>query len=371
MKIPLSKPYIKEEDINAVIEVLRSGHLSLGPKLVEFEENFAKYLGVKHAIAVNSGTSGLHLIVKSLGLKEGDEVITTPFSFIASSNCILFEGAKVVFVDIDKETYNMDPKKIEAAITPRTKAIIPVHVFGEMCDMEPIMEIAKKYNLKVIEDSCEAIGAKYKNKFAGTFGEASVFAFYPNKQMTTGEGGMIVTNDDTVASLCKSYRNQGRDTMAWLGHSRIGYNYRLDEMSCALGVEQLKKIDTILALRKKVAEKYTKKLLEESTDLTFSNTPAGNEKSWFVFIIQLKDHVDRNKVIEYLKEKEIASNVYFPSIHLQDFYTKEFGFKVGDFPVSEEISKRTLALPFYSEMIDEEINYVCGNVLEAINESKK
>lgn len=369
MNVPLSKPYIKEEEINAVVEVLKSGHLSLGPQLVAFETSFAKYLGVKHAIAVNSGTSGLHLIIKSLGLKEGDEVITTPFSFIASANCILFEGAKVIFVDIDKDTYNIDPKKIEAAITPNTKAILPVHVFGDPCNMDAIMDIAKKYNLKVVEDSCEAIGATYKNKRVGTFGDASIFAFYPNKQMTTGEGGMIVTNDDTIAALCKSYRNQGRDTMAWLGHSRIGYNYRLDEMSCALGVEQLKKIDTILTLRKEVAETYIQKL-STHPNLTLPQTPKENEKSWFVFVVELAKTIDRNKVIDFLKEKEIASNTYFPSIHLQEFYKKEFGFKEGNFPVCEEISKHTLALPFYSELTDQEIDYVCNNLFEAIEKSK-
>lgn len=370
MKVRLSKPYIGKEEIDAIVETLQSGTLSLGPKLEEFEKMFANYIGVKHAIAVNSGTSGLHLIVKSLGIQKGDEVITTPFSFIASANAALFEGAKPVFVDIDITTYNIDPQKIEAAITSKTKAILPVHVFGQTCDMDPIIAIAKKYNLKIIEDSCEAIGAKYKGKKAGTFGDASVFAFYPNKQMTTGEGGMIVTNSDEAAALCKSYRNQGRDTMAWLGHSRIGYNYRLNELSCALGIEQLKKIDTILNLRKDVATKYLKKLANNK-DVILPIVPEYNEESWFVFVVQVQDGINRDRVIELLKEKGVASNNYFPPIHLQKFYKEDFGFKEGDFPVTEAISKRTIALPFFSELADEEIDYVCKSLVEAIAESKR
>lgn len=366
MKVRLSKPFIGKEEIDAVIAVMQSGTLSLGPKLEEFEKMFADYIGAKHAIAVNSGTSGLHLIVKALGIKEGDEVITTPFSFIASANVALFEGAKPVFVDIDKNTYNMDPSKIEEAITPKTRAILPVHVFGQACDMDPIISIAKKYNLKIIEDSCEAIGARYKNKKAGTFGDASVFAFYPNKQITTGEGGMIVTNNDEIATLCRSYRNQGRDTMAWLGHARMGYNYRLDEMSCALGVEQLKKIETILNMRKNVAEKYLKKLAHNK-NVILPIVPSYNRESWFVFVIQVRAGINRNRVIDLLKERGVASNIYFPPIHLQKFYKENFGFKEGDFPITEEISNRTIALPFFTEITDDEIDYVCKNLVEAIS----
>lgn len=369
MKVRLSKPFIGEEEIQAVLEVLQSGTLSLGPKLAQFKDDFAKYTGTKHAIAVNSGTSGLHLIVKALGIKAGDEVITTPFSFVASANCILFEGATPVFVDIDEVTYNIDPKKIEAAITPRTKAIIPVHVFGQPCDMDAIMAIAKKHNLKVIEDSCEAIGATYKGKKAGTFGDAAVFAFYPNKQITTGEGGMIVTDNDEIAAHAKSSKNQGRDSMAWLGHSRIGYNYRLDEMSCALGIEQLKKIDNILAMRKAVANKYIK-LLSSHKDITLPRVSKDVEESWFVFVIQLAPGINRQGVIDYLKEHEIASNIYFPPIHLQEFYKKDHGFKEGDFPITEAISKRTLALPFFSELSDVEIEYVCKHLIDAIEKHR-
>lgn len=370
MKVRLSKPHIDKKDIAGVIEVLESGTLSLGPKLAEFKENFAKYIGVKHAIAVNSGTSGLHLIIKSLGIKPGDEVITTPFSFVASSNSILFERGKIVFVDIEKTTYNIDPKKIEAAITSKTKAILVVHVFGQTCNMTAIMKIAKKHNLKVIEDACEAIGATHKGQMAGTFGDAGIFAFYPNKQMTTGEGGMIVTNSDEIAALSKSYKNQGRDSMAWLGHSRIGYNYRLDEMSCSLGITQLKKINKLLAMRESVAQKYIKKL-SGNKDIILPNVAKYNKESWFVFVIRLHDKIDRDKVISILKERGVATNIYFPSIHLQPFYKTDYGFKEGDFPVTEAVSRQTIALPFFAELTQTEVNCVCKNLLEAIELSRK
>ena len=370
MKVRLSKPHIDKKDIAAVTEVLQSGTLSLGPKLQEFKETFAGYIGVKHAIAVNSGTSGLHLIIKSMGIQDGDEVITTPFSFVASANCILFEKGKVVFVDIDKKTYNIDPKKIEAAITPKTKAILVVHVFGQMCDMTAIMKIAKKHKLLVIEDACEAIGATHKGKKAGTFGDAAVFAFYPNKQITTGEGGMIVTNSDEIAALSKSHKNQGRDSMAWLGHSRIGYNYRLDEMSCALGITQLKKINKLLTLRESVAKEYSK-LLQGNKDIILPTIAKNNKESWFVFVIQVSKKVNRDNVIAILKEKGISTNIYFPPIHLQKFYREDFGHKEGDFPITEEISKHTIALPFFSELTKKEIAYVCKNLVQAIKESKK
>lgn len=364
--ISLSKALIEQDDIDAVIAVLKSGTLSLGPKLAEFEKDFATYTGRKHAIAVNSGTSGLHLVMKALGIGEGDEVITSPFSFIASSNSIMFEGAKPVFVDINKDSYNIDPTLIEAAITPRTKAILPVHVFGLPCEMDQIENIAKKHNLLIIEDSCEAIGTTYNERKVGTFGEASVFAFYPNKQMTTGEGGMIVTDNDDVARLCRSYRNQGRDSMAWLGHSRIGYNYRLDEMSCALGVSQLAKIERILAMREHAATQYRINL-ENIPDILLPITMTGAKQSWFVFVIQVLSDIDRDDVISRLKERGIATNIYFPSIHLQEFYKNEFGFKEGDFPICEKISKRTIALPFYSEITDAEIKYICENLVDVIN----
>jgi perosamine synthetase len=362
MNIPLSNPDITQQEIDAVVVVLKTPNLSLGPKLPEFENKFADYLGVKHAVAVNSGTSGLHLCVRALGINEGDEVITTPFSFIASANCILFEQAKPIFVDIREDAMNIDENKIEQAITPRTKAILPVHVFGYPCDMDKINAIAKKHGLSVIEDACEAIGAEIKKRKAGAFGDCSVFAFYPNKQMTTGEGGMIVTNDERIDNLARSMRNQGRDNgMNWLGHDRLGYNYRLSDINCALGIAQLSRIEEILGKREKVAETY-RSYLSEIEEIILPPGGSNNiKRSWFVYVIRLKDNFSekqRNTLIQLLRENGVGCNVYFPAIHLQPFYVDQFGYKRGDYPVTEAISDRTIALPFYNNLSEVDISRV-------------
>ncbi len=363
--IPLSRPYIDEEDIKAVVATLKSGFLSLGPKLKEFEQAFAKYLGIKHAVAVANGTCGLHLAVKSLNLNPGDEVITTPFSFVASSNCILYERAKPVFVDIDKETFNIDAAKIEQAITDKTKAILPVHIFGLPCEMDAIIKIAKENNLQIIEDSAEALGAvyngkKHKNKKAGTLGLASVFAFYPNKQMTTGEGGMLCTDDEKVAKLCRSLRNQGRaDSDEWLSHEYIGYNYRLDDISCALGLSQLKKIDFLLKERENAADIYNEQL--QNIDGITIPIKTKHKRSWFVYVIKLNKNINRNKVAQELKNKGIRTKPYLPAIHLQPAYRK-LGYKPGSLPVCEAVSSSTLALPFYTGMPKEHIYTVTKNL---------
>lgn len=367
--IPLSKPFIGEEEMNAVRDVLRSGQLSLGPKVIEFEKMFASLIGVKYAAAVNSGTAGLHLCIKALGLKEGDEVITSPFSFIASANSIIYEGAKPVFADIGENTLNIDPGKIEEKITKKTKAILAVHIFGQPCEMDKIMNIAKKHSLAVIEDACEAVCAEYKGRKAGTFGIASVFAFYPNKQITTGEGGMVCTNDEKIHSAAKMLRNQGRkEDGGWLSHEAIGYNYRLNEMSAALGVEQLKKLKKILEMREAVAEKYNEKL-KHIKGVTILGKIKDTKRSWFVYVIRLDKNIDRKKIIEQLKAEGISTNIYLPPIHLQPIYKKMFGYKEGDFPVCERVSSSTLALPFYTQMADEEINYVCEKLKIAIGKS--
>lgn len=367
--IPLAKPYIDENEINAVVEVLRSGILSLGPKLVEFEQNFAQFMGMKYAIAVSSGTAGLHLAIKSLDLKEGDEVITTPFSFVSSANCILFENAKPVFVDIDEKTYNIDPQKIEEKITEKTKAILLVHIFGQSCETNQIMEIAKKHNLKVIEDVCESIGAKYNGELVGTRGDVAVFAFYPNKQITTGEGGMITTNDEEIYKLCTSLRNQGRDSMSWLVHERLGYNYRLNEIGCVLGIEQLKKLSSIISMREKIAQRYNV-LLKNGEDIIIPYISPENISSWFVYVIKVKENINRNKLMELLKAEGIASKEYLPAIHLQPFYKKKYGFKEGDCPICEKVSSSTLALPFYTGMSLDDVDYVCGKLGEVIKKIK-
>ncbi len=369
--IPLAQPDIGEEEIRLVNEVLRSGWLSMGPKVGEFEERFADYIGTKHAIAVNSGTSGLHLCVRSLGITKGDEVITSPFSFVASSNCILFEGGKPVFVDIDPKTLNIDAQRIEDAITKNTKAILPVHVFGQPSEMDAIMDIAEEHNLAVIEDACEAVGAEFNGRKAGTFGDASVFAFYPNKQMTTGEGGMIVTDDDNIAGLCRSMRNQGRsEDEEWLNHVRLGYNYRLDEMSCAVGLGQLGRIDDLLKKREKVAEEYTK-LLSNVDGIMTQYLDPGVKMSWFVYVVRVIEDIHRNEVMKYLKENGVSCRPYFTPVHLQPFYREMFGYKEGDFPICETVCDSTIALPFYGNMDRETIRKVCSTLEDALGVCRK
>ena len=308
--IPLSSPDITEREIQAVTDVMRTGTLSLGPKLPEFEKAIADYAGIKHAVAVNSGTSGLHLCVRALGLKPGDEVITTSFSFIASANCVIFEGAKPVFIDIDPVDMNFNIDQIEGAITEKTKAIVAVHAFGMPVDMVRVMEVAKKHNLAVIEDACEAIGAMIKDgnewKMAGTFGDCALYAFYPNKQITTGEGGIIITDDDEIARLCVSMRNQGRDAgMGWLAHARLGYNYRLSDMSCALGTVQVSRLGEILPKRAEVAARYTKLFQEELPEVVLPcPDPENLKRSWFVYVIQLPKQYtgdQRNPLITHLR----------------------------------------------------------------------
>lgn len=362
MQVPLASPDIVSEDKKAVMEVLETNILSLGSKLNEFETNFAQYTGARYGIGVNSGTSGLHLIVKSLGLHTGDEVITTPFSFIASSNALLYEGVKPVFVDIDPLTLNLDPGLVAERITEKTRGILGVHVFGHPYDIDAINSLAKTYQLHVIEDACEAIGAKYKGRMVGTNSAASVFAFYPNKQMTTGEGGMIITNQETINDLSKSLRNQGRNlSNEWLVHERLGYNYRLDEMSCALGISQLRRIDKFLEMRSRVAKKYTA-LLKDIPGVEVPYVSPDVEMSWFVYVIKFEHGIDRNEVMQKLSAKGIGSRPYFSPIHLQPLYADGFGYKKGDFPITEDIAARTLAIPFFNTITDEQIEYVVNAI---------
>ena len=346
---PIAKPYITTRDKEAVAAVLNTDNLSLGPKYQEFEKKFAKKLGAKYACAVSSGTAGLHLVMLACGIGAGDEVITTPFSFVASANCILYVGAKPVFVDIDPLTYNIDPRKIEKKITKKTKAILVVHIFGQPADMKPIMAIAKKYKLRIIEDACESIEAKYHGRNVGIFGEAGVFAFYPNKQMTTGEGGMIVTDSKKIYEICDSLRNQGRaKNDQWLNHKYLGYNYRLDEMSAALGITQLEKLDFMIKKRRQIAGWYNQ-LLESKNDIIQAPlTAERNTHAWFVYVVKLKNKkINRNLLIKNLKKIGIGTKPYLPSIHLFDFYKERFGYKPGDFPIAEEMSACSLALPIY------------------------
>jgi len=352
-RVPLSRPDISKSDIDAVVKVLKSPRLSLGPKLVAFENAFARYMGLAHAVAVNSGTSALHLLVRALGLGPGQEMITSPFTFVATSNCALFEGATPVFVDIDEDTWNMDVTKIEEAITPRTRLLMPVHIFGRPMPMDQVMRIARRHGLPVVEDACEALGATYKRRKAGTFGVASTFAFYPNKQMTTGEGGMIVTDDDRLADLARSMRNQGRDPHAgWLAHARLGYNYRLSDINCALGLSQLARVEKFIAARERVAARYIRKL-SEVEELVMPAPYRQGRISWFVFVVRLADRFtarQRDAVMAALANRGIGTNNYFSPVHLQKFYREQFGYKPGDFPVTEKIAARTIALPFYNRL---------------------
>lgn len=368
MRIPLSAPDVSEAEIDAVVEVLRSPRLSLGPKLEEFERNAAEYTGTRHAVAVNSGTSGLHLCVRALGLKAGDEVITTPFSFVASANVLLYEKAVPVFVDIDLVTLNIDVSKIEAAITDKTRAIMVVHVFGRPSPMREIMEIANRYNLKVIEDACEAIGAEYENRRVGSIGDAGVFAFYPNKQITTGEGGMIVTDNDTVAAQARMLRNQGRDAASdWFEHVELGYNYRLSDINCAVGVEQLKRLESILRQREAAARKYRERLANNPHLVLPEIDFPGGRVSWFVYVVRLNENFSRpqrDSIVSEMNHSGIGCGRYFAPIHLQPFYAETFNFKTGDFPVAEYAADRVLALPFFNRITDAQIDEV-GEKLES------
>jgi perosamine synthetase len=369
MRIPLSKPDITDLEIEYVTQVLKTPNLSLGPKLVEFETKMAEFIGVKQAVAVNSGTSALHLIIRSLGIKDGDEVITAPFSFISSANCILFERAKPVFVDIDPLTLNIDVNRIEAAITAKTRAILAVDVFGYPADWDGLEKIAREHNLKLVEDSCEALGAEYKGKKAGTFGDDAAFAFYPNKQMTTGEGGIIVTNNREIADLCRSLRNQGRtDGDEWLEHERLGYNYRLSDINCALGIAQLERIEELLAKRERTARSYDARLKDWPEATTPHSSPEV-KRSWFVYVIVLAERysrADRDRILGELESRGIGCSNYFTPIHLQPFYVKQFGFKPGGFPITERVSARTIALPFYGELGETEIDFVVQNLKEIV-----
>ncbi len=363
-KYPIAKPYITKKEEEYILEVLRSGNLSLGPRYKEFEEKFAKKIGVKYACTVSSGTAGLHLTMIAAGIGPGDEVITTPFSFAASANSILYVGAKPVFIDINPLTYNIDYQKIETKITKKTKAILVVHVFGQSADMAPILKIAKKYNLKIIEDACESVCAKYKGRNVGTFGESAVFAFYPNKQMTTGEGGMIVTNNQKIYKLCCSLRNQGRaENMQWLDHQRLGYNYRMDEMSAALGLAQLEKLDFMIKERRKIAGLYNKYLSKYDDLIQVPQTAKNNTHTWFVYVVRIKN---RNKIVRKLTKQGISTKPYLPSIHLFSFYKKQFGYKKGDFPVSEDISNNSLALPFYIGLKETDIKYITNKLISTL-----
>lgn len=381
--IPLSSPDVSEEDIAAVTAVLRTPRLSLGPKIPEFEKAVAEFTGAKHAVAVSSGTAALHLCVRALGIGDGDphsyvggglrgasEVITTPFSFVASANCMLFERAVPRFVDIEPETFCIDPAKIEAAITPNTRAILGVDIFGQVADWNALERIAAQHNLALIEDSCEALGSSADGRKAGAFGDCGTFAFYPNKQMTTGEGGMVVTDRDDIALAARMMRNQGRDPdSAWLEHKVLGYNYRLSDISAALGISQLKRLPELIAKRSQVASWYAEALAPLGGHL---RTPLPREEtdvSWFVYVVSLASRYsaeDRDRILAHLRKRGIGCNNYFPCIHLQPLYRDLYGFCGGEFPIAEAAADRSIALPFSARMTKEQVETVASALQEAL-----
>ena len=349
-RINLSAPWIEERDEELVLEVLRSGWLSLGPTGPRFESMLADAVGAPHCAAVSSGTAGLHLCMRIAGVGPGDEVITSPYSFVASANCAIYEGATPVFADIDPRTYNLDPAAVEAAITPRTKAIVGVDIFGYPCELDELLALCERHGIVFVEDACEALGAEYKGRRLGSHGHLATWAFYPNKQMTTGEGGAVTTASAEEHELLVSLRNQGRlETSSWLQHGRLGFNYRLDDLSAALGIGQLEKLDRILEARRAVARRYNELL--ESVDV---ETPLADDadhvRSWFVYVVKLPSGADRDGVMARLAAEGIATAPYLPSIHLQSYMRELYGFGEGMLPVSEDCSARTMALPFHARL---------------------
>lgn len=383
-KVPMSSPDLTDADRQAVLDVLNTPILSMGQHTPAFEQAFCDLTGAKHAIAVNSGTAGLHLCVRAAGIGAGDLVITTPFSFVASSNVLLFENAIPIFVDIDPKTGNIDPFLVADAANniekylPRAgatgqsplRAILPVDVFGQPADMDAINAVAKQHGLAVIEDSCEALGATYKGRQAGTLGDFGVFAFYPNKVITTGEGGVIVTNDDKAAAFMRALRNQGRapgDT--WLQHTHLGYNYRIDEMSAALGRTQMSRLDELIDKREQVAAWYESRLAEiPGVEVPFVE-PSTTRMSWFVYVIRFDARLNRDEIAKRLDAMGIPVRPYFLPIHLQPYMAERFGWREGDFPVTEDLGRRGLAVPFSSVMSEEQVETVCQAIREVVSQA--
>ncbi len=364
-QIAMSAPDLDESDVQAVAKTLRSGVLALGPEAEAFERACADLAGTSHAVAVSSGTAGLHLIVRALGIGPGDEVLVPSFTFAASVNAILYEGATPVFVDVEPDTLNLNPKEIEARRTPATRAVMVVDVFGHPAEWDEVKQAGA--GLKLIDDCCEALGARYRGQPLGGLGRAGCFAFYPNKQITTGEGGMIVTNDSELADLCRSMRNQGRGRMgAWLEHERLGFNYRMDELSAALGRSQFARLDSLLAKRARVAAWYTERI-QRVDGIEPPKLRGHVDMSWFVYVVRLSSGIDRGGVIRALEADGIPSRAYFSPIHLQPYIRDRLNIKEGMLPVTEAISQETLALPFHGNLTEGEVDRVVSALVAATN----
>jgi perosamine synthetase len=377
--IPLARPELGPREEELLLEVVRSGSLSLGPKLEQFEHDFSGWIGGEaYAVAVSSGTAALHLGVRALGWHDGDEVITSPLSFVASTNCLLYEGAKPVFCDIDPVTLTLDPKPVAAEVGEKTAGILPVHIFGYPADLGAFSKIATDRGLSMLEDACQALGAvDATGRKVGTDGNLATFAFYANKQMTTGEGGILITPDREVAEGVRSERNQGRaPDMEQVEHDRLGFNYRLSDLHAAIGVGQLERLDEMLNARENVAALYRERLTQlgaepagehDDHDIVLPCENRGDERrSWFVFVVQLPDGTDRDAVIESLSSSGIASKAYLPCIHLLPPYRERFGFKQGQFPIAERVAERSLALPFFTSMTESQVDRVCTALGEAL-----
>ena len=364
----LSSPWLDEREEELVTEVLRSGRLSLGPTIERFEEQFADAVGAPYAAAVSSGTAGLHLLCITAGVAPGDEVVTSPYSFVASANCAIYEGATPVFADVDRRTLNLDPAAVEAAMTDRTRAVVAVDIYGYPCELDELRALCDERGITLIEDACEALGARYKGRIIGSQGPSAVFAFYPNKQITTGEGGMITTHSEDESRLLRSLRNQGRaDSGGWLEHVRLGFNYRIDDVRAAIGIGQLEKLEEILASRATVAGRYSQLLRDiEGLELPCADD-SDHERSWFVYVVTLPADADRETVISRLEAHGVQTARYLPCIHLQPYMQQRFGFRVGLCPVAEEMSSRTLALPFHARLDDDDQEYVAATLAAALS----
>jgi perosamine synthetase len=364
-RIPLAKPVIGDRERELVDEVLRSGWLSLGPMVPRFERMWAERIGVRHAVAVSSGTAGLHLCLHAMGLGPGDEVITSSFSFVASANAVVFTGATPVFAEVDPLTFNMDPAAVEAAITPRTRAIMIVDIFGYPAEVPALVEIARRHGLGLVEDACQSIDGEHDGRKLGTFGHPAVYGFYANKQLTTAEGGVVLTDDDDLARVLSSLRNQGRsDDGAWLVHSRLGFNYRLSDVHSAIGVAQLERLGDMLAARARVAGWYQERVRGIEGVTPMYEGP--QRRSWFVYAPRLDPDLVRDEVIGELDALGISAKPYLPCIHLQPYYRQDHGHRPGEFPVTEAISASTIALPFFPEMSEAQVDRVCEGLAGVI-----
>jgi perosamine synthetase len=369
-QIPLAKPDVGTREEELVLEVLRSGRLSLGPMGERFERAFAAWLGVEDAVMTSSGTTALHLGVRALGWGDGDEVVTSPFSFVASANCLLYEGARPVFVDVEEETLNIDPTAAAAAVGERTVGLLPVHIFGFPAAVPQLEALAGRHGLGILEDACEALGAlDSEGRRVGARGSLATFAFYANKQMTTGEGGMIVPRDSGEAARLRSERNQGRaDDMGWLDHDRLGFNYRLSDIAAAIGVAQVERLDSLLTRRANVAAMYEERLSALEGVRTPVAARGSERRSWFVYTVRLPEGADRDATIARLAERGVAAKAYLPCIHLFP-HLRELGYREGQFPVAEAAAADSLALPFFPAMDEEQVERVCQELAAALGQA--